>query len=138
MGDFFGEMQKTKGGGNFVPPACLLRVKEELSGKILSIPCWMCMVKCKIRDPKEHFLKFWDQSIQPLQRSCSDNSFEVWLSDFVTHLHFSRLYFLDLCHFGKVKIIYSLILLQQNKDRLPQCLFRLLGHGQEWKIYKII
>ena len=42
-------------------------LRRKYLDNILAMPYWLCMVKmfarCKTKDPKEHFLKFWAKSI---------------------------------------------------------------------------
>ena len=66
-----------------------------------AVPYWPCtvqiFVRYEIRDPKEYFLKFWAESIQPLSSSCHFKNYyriERLREDFkkwwLYNLHFSR------------------------------------------------
>ena len=48
--------------------------RQHFSRALRPVPYWPCtvkiFVKCKTRNPKEHFLKVWTLFIQGLQRNC--------------------------------------------------------------------
>ena len=69
---------------------------EGFGRSLRAVPYWPCtvqiFVRYEIRDPKEYFLKFWAESIQPLSSSCHfKNIVSIlkngdYLSNFLTYI----------------------------------------------------